>query len=126
MLRGAGAFLLIAAPCGVLIAVLHGPHLSNARETLLAVAVVLLVLVAPVVGGATASAAAGERAPLTQAAVAVGVPTALFVVIRVIDGIIRGTIDGALVTTLVLYLLILTGLAVLGSYVTFRRRSSRA
>jgi hypothetical protein len=122
VLRGAGTFLLIAAPCGVVIALLRGQHLSGGQSTLLAAAVVVLFLVAPGVGGALAGTA-GDRAPMTQSAVAVAAPTAVFVVIRILDGAARGTLDAALVTTLILYLLILTGVAVLGGYAAFRRRS---
>jgi hypothetical protein len=123
-MRGAAAFLLIAVPCGVVVAVLRGQHLSNGQSTLWAAAAVLLVLVAPPVGGAVAGAG-GDRAPLTQAAVAVAAPTSVFVVVRIVDGIVKGTLDAALVTSLVFYLLILTGLAVLGGYVAFRRRTRR-
>jgi hypothetical protein len=124
VLRGAAAYLLIAVPCGLVAAGLDG-HLSNAEATVWTLAVVLLVLVAPPVGGAVA-ATSGAPAPLTQSAVAVGVPTAVFLLARILDGIVKGTVDLALVTTLVLYLLILTGLAVLGGYLAFRRRSRPA
>jgi hypothetical protein len=124
ILRGAVAYLLIAVPCGLVAAGLDG-HLSNAEATVWTLAVVLLVLVAPCVGGAVAGAS-GQEAPLTQSAVAVGAPTAAFVVVRIFDGVVNGTLTAALVTTLVLYLLILTGLAVLGGYAAFRRRSRPA
>ena len=41
-------------------------------------------------------------------------------------GTFARNLDAALVTTLVLYLLILTGVAVLGGYAAFRRRSRGA
>jgi hypothetical protein len=122
--RGAVAYLLVAVPSGLVAAGLDG-HLSNVAATVWTLAVVLLVLVAPCVGGAVAGAS-GQAAPLTQSAVAVAGPTAVFAVARIFDGVVKGTLTAALVTTLVLYLLILTGLAVLGGYVAFRRRSRPA
>ena len=82
--RGTRAYLIIAVPCGVLAAVAH-------RGGLQAVAV-LLLLVGSFVGGAVA-AATGDRAPLTQAAVAVTIPTVAFFVLRVLVGAARGDLD---------------------------------
>jgi hypothetical protein len=112
--RGMRAYLVIAVPCGVLAEVVHSGGL-------LAV-VVILLLVAPVVGGAYA-ASSGDRAPLTQAAVAVAAPTAAFFLLRLLVGAARGKLDAALIVSLALYLVIVVGLGLLGGYVGFRRRT---
>jgi hypothetical protein len=117
VLRGTRAFLVIAVPCGVLAEVVHSGGLLAVVE--------ILLLVAPIIGGAVA-ASAGDRAPLTQAAVAVTVPTAAFFLVRVLVGAARGKLGAALVVSLVLYLVIVVGLGILGGYLGFRRRTRTA
>jgi hypothetical protein len=85
----------------------------------------ILLLVAPIIGGAVA-ASSGERAPLTQAAVAVTAPTAAFFLVRVLVGAARGKLGATLVVSLVLYLVIVVGLGILGGYLGFRRRTRTA
>jgi hypothetical protein len=115
--RGAAAYVTIAVPCGLLIAVAQPSDTSG----LWAAAAVLVFLVAPVVGGAVA-AANSPGTPLTHAAVAVGGPAAIFLVARIVVGIARGDLTGSQVISFILYLIVFTGLAVLGGYVAFRRK----
>jgi hypothetical protein len=116
-LRGARAYLIIAVPCGVLAEVVHSGGWLAVVE--------ILLLVAPIVGGAVA-ASSGDRAPLTQAAIAVSAPTAAFFVIRILVGAARGKLDAALLVSLALYLAIVIGLGILGGYLGFRRRTRTA
>jgi hypothetical protein len=118
VIRGAVAYLTIAVPCGLLIAVAQPSDTSG----LWAAAAVLVFLVAPVMGGAFAGAAAGHRSPLTHAAVAVAGPAAVFLVVRLLVGIGRGNLSATQVVSFILYLVVFTGLAVVGGYVAFRRR----
>jgi hypothetical protein len=112
--RGTRAYLFIAVPCGVLAEVVHSGGLLDVVE--------ILLLVAPIIGGAVA-ASSGDRAPLTQAAVAVTAPTAAFFLVRLLVGAARGNLDAALVISLALYLVIVVGLGILGGYIGFRRRT---
>jgi hypothetical protein len=115
--RGMRVYLFIAVPCGVLAEVVHSGGLLAVVE--------ILLLVAPIVGGAVA-AERGDRAPLTQAAVAVTAPTAAFFLVRLLVGAARGNLDAALVISLALYLVIVVGLGILGGYIGFRRRTRTA
>jgi len=115
--RGTRAYLVIAVPCGVLAAVASSGWLQ-------AIAV-LLLLIGSIVGGAVA-AATGDRAPLTQAAIAVTIPTAAFFVLRILVGAARGDLDATLIVSLALYLVIVVGLGILGGYIGFRRRTRAA
>jgi hypothetical protein len=115
--RGARAFLLIAVPCGVVAEIVHSGGLLAIVD--------ILLLVAPIIGGAVA-AATGDRAPLTQAALAVTGPTAVFFVVRILVGGARGKLGATLIVSLVLYLVIEVGLALLGGYIGFRRRTRTA
>lgn len=115
--RGTKAYLVIAVPCGVLAAVATSGGLQ-------AVAV-LVLLAGSIVGGAVA-AATGDRAPLTQAAIAVTIPTAAFFVLRILVGAARGDLGATLIVSLALYLVIVVGLGILGGYLGFRRRTRAA
>lgn len=118
LIRGAVAYLIIAVPCGLLIAVAQPGDTSG----LWAAAAVLVFLVAPVAGGAFAASAAGHRSPLTHAAVAVGGPAAIFLVIRLVVGIGRGNLTATQVVSFILYLVVFTGLAMVGGYAAFWRK----
>jgi hypothetical protein len=118
LVRGAVAYLTIAVPCVLLIAVAQPSDSSG----LWAAAAVLVFLVAPVTGGAFAAATAGHHSPLIHAAVAVGGPAAIFVVIRLLVGIGRGNLTATQVVSFILYLVVFTGLAMVGGYAAFWRK----
>jgi hypothetical protein len=116
--RGTRAYLIIAVPFGVLSTVFNSAGLQAVAA--------LLLLAGSTVGGAVA-AATGRRAPLTQAAIAVAIPTVLyFFVVKILDAIIRGKLDAILIVSLALYLVVLVGLGILGGYLSFRRRTRTA
>ncbi|HLY84477.1 MAG TPA: hypothetical protein VKQ71_15945 [Acidimicrobiales bacterium] len=119
--RGGGAYLAIAIPCGLLIALLHGKDAVGQESSLWVVAAIAVIIVAPVVGGAVAGAAQ-PRAPLSNGAAAIGLPAGIYLVVRVAAGIVRGTLTINQVVSFVLYLVVFTGLGVVGSYLAYRRR----
>jgi ABC-type Na+ efflux pump permease subunit len=122
LIRGAAAYLVIAVPCALVISLAHGHDTPGQESSLWVVAAVLVLLVAPVVGGLVAGTAQ-PSAPLTHAAAAVGVPAGLFLVVRIIVGLVRGSLTAGQVVSFLLYLVVFTGLAVVGGYLAFRRRS---
>jgi ABC-type Na+ efflux pump permease subunit len=122
--RGASGYLAIAAPCGLLIALLHGSDTSGHESTLWIVAALLVIVVAPIVGGAVAGSA--QESPLLHGAVAVAAPAGAFLVVRAIVGGVQGTLTATQVVTFVLYLVVFTALGMLGGYVGFRRRQRLA
>jgi hypothetical protein len=122
--RGAATYLAIAAPCGLLIALLHGSDASGHESTLWIAAALLVIVVAPVVGGAVSGALQG--APLVHGAAAVALPAGLFLLVRAAVGEVQGTLTAAQAVTFVLYLVVFTALGMLGGYVGFRRRQHLA
>ncbi|HEX9546572.1 MAG TPA: hypothetical protein VF942_04495 [Acidimicrobiales bacterium] len=124
VLRGAAAYLAIAIPCGLIIGLVHGADSSGNESGLWVLAAVVVILVAPVVGGAVA-ANDEPHAPLSHAAAAVGLPATLFLLGRTIYGAANGTLTAADVVSFLLYLLVFIGLAIGGGYLAFRRAQSR-
>jgi hypothetical protein len=118
IIRGVVGYLTIAVPCGLLIAVAQ----PSDNSLLWVAAAVLVFLVAPVVGGALAAVAAIRRAPLTHAAVAVAVPAAVFLLARLVVGVARGNLTAAQAVSFILYLVVFTGLAMVGGYAAFWRK----
>jgi hypothetical protein len=119
--RGAAAYLAIALPCALLIALTHGNDNTGQESNLWVVAAVLVIFVAPLVGGAVA-AAAQPRAPLSHGAAAIGLPAGAYLLVRVVAGAVEGSLTGAQVASFVLFLMVFTGLAVIGAYLAFRHR----
>jgi hypothetical protein len=119
--RGASIYLLIAIPCGLLIALLHGNDPKGHESGLWVVAAVLVLLVAPVIGGAVAAAAA-EGTPLTHAAVAVSLPAGIFLIGRILVGLAQGRLTATQVVSFALYLVVFTGLAMVGGWLGFWRK----
>jgi hypothetical protein len=114
VIRGSGAYLAIAIPCGLIIGLL-GP---DDQSFLWVLAAVVVLLVAPVVGGAVA-ASSQPHAPLTQGAAAIGIPAGLFLVIVTI---VRGP-SAVRVVTFLLYWCVFIGLGMAGGYLSFRRHA---
>jgi hypothetical protein len=121
VLRGAAAYLAVAIPCALLIALTHGNDNTGQESNLWVVAAVVVILIAPLVGGAVA-ATAQPRAPLSHGAAAVGFPAGVYLLVRVVVGAFQGSLTGAQVASFVLFLMVFTGLAVIGAYFAFRRR----
>jgi hypothetical protein len=122
--RGAATYLAIAAPCGLLIALLHGSDASGHESTLWIAAALLVIVVAPLAGGGVAGTA--QEAPLIHGALAVAAPAGSFLVVRGIVGGLQGTLTATQVVTFVLYLVVFTALGMLGGYLGFRRRQHLA
>jgi hypothetical protein len=122
LLRGAAVYVLIAGVGGLVISLTHGNDTAGQESSLWVLAAVVVLLVAPVVGGFVAGAAR-PSAPLSHAAAAVGLPAGVFLVIRVIVGLARGDLTAGQVVSFLLYLVVFTGLAVVGGYLAFRRRA---
>jgi len=118
--RGAAAYLAIALPCALLIALTHGNDNTGQESNLWVLAAVLVILVAPLVGGAVA-ATAQPRAPLSHGAAAVGLPAGAYLLVRIVAGAVEGSLTGAQVASFVLFLMVFTGIAVIGAYFAFRR-----
>jgi len=118
------AYLAIGVPSGLLIALLHGSDKSGHESNLWIAAAVAVIVVAPIVGGAVAGAA--QQSPLMHGAVAVAGPAGVFLVARALVGAFQGTLDAAQGVTFLLYLVVFTGLGMLGGYVGFRRRERLA
>ena len=114
--RGAGAYLAVAAPFGLIVAIAQ-PSNSSSLWVVVAVAV---FLVAPVVGGAMAGSIQ-PRSPLTQAAAAVGMPAALFFIGVTMLRVAQGRLTAVRVVSYALYLCVFIGLAMAGGYIAFRR-----
>lgn len=123
--RGAAAYLTIAIPCGLIIAVWHGNDPVGQESSLWVVAFVLVILVAPLVGGAVAGAAR-PRAPLSHGAAAVSLPAGLFVLGRMAAGLVEGSLTATQVVSFVLFLMVFTGLGVVGGYLAFRHTTRAA
>lgn len=122
--RGAATYLAIAAPCGLLIALLGGSDRAGHESTLWILAALMIIVVAPLVAGGVAGGR--QPTPLVHGALAVGVPAAVFLVVRGLVGAIQGTLTGAQAVTFLLYLAVFTALGMLGGYVGFRRRQHLA
>jgi hypothetical protein len=123
--RGAIAYLVIAVPSALIISLTHGNDTPGKESDFWVLAAILVLLVAPVIGGFVAGAAR-PTAPLSHAAAAVGVPAAFFLVIRLIVGLARGSLTAGQVMSFLLYLVVFIGLAVVGGYLAFRSRSRMA
>ena len=122
LVRGAIAYLVIAVPSALVISLTHGNDTPGQESNFWVLAAVLVLLVAPVIGGFVAGAA-NLTAPLSHAAAAVGIPAAIFLFIRIIVGLARGTLTAGQVMSFLLYLVVFVGLAVVGGYLAFRHRS---
>jgi uncharacterized membrane protein YdbT with pleckstrin-like domain len=122
LIRGAIAYLVIAVPSALVISLTHGSDTPGQESSFWVLAAVLVLLVAPVVGGFVAGAAR-PTAPLSHAAAAVAIPAGIFLVIRVIVGLARGSLTAGQVMSFLLYLVVFVGLAVVGGYLAFRHRS---
>ena len=118
--RGAVAYLAVAVPCSLLIALTHGNDNTGQESNLWVLAAVLVIFVAPLVGGAVA-ATAQPRAPLSHGAAAVGLPAAAYLLVRMAIGAVEGSLTGAQAGSFVLFLMVFTGIAVFGAYLAFRR-----
>src|SRR2546422_702835 len=108
--RGAVTYLAIAVPCGLIVAFLHGNDTTGHESNLWIAAAVAIILVAPVIAGAVAGSA-NLHSPLSDAAVAVGLPAGLYLVVRVASGTIQGTLTATQVVSFLLYLIVFMGLA---------------
>ena len=122
--RGAATYLAIAAPCGLLIALVGGADKSGHESTLWIVAALAIIVVAPLAGGGVAGAR--QPTPLVHGALAVGLPAAVFLAVREVVGEVRGNLSGAEAVTFLLYLAVFTALGMLGGYLGFRRRQHLA
>jgi hypothetical protein len=122
--RGMAAYLAIAVPCGLLIALLHGSDTTGHESNLWIVAAVIVILVAPIVGGAVAGS--DQPSPLIHGAIAVAGPAGAFLIFRSLLGAAQGNLTAAQVVTFLLYLVVFTGLGMLGGYFGFRRRQRLA
>jgi hypothetical protein len=120
--RGTLAYLIVAVPCAVLIAVTHGHDNTGQESNLWVVAAVLVIFVAPLVGGAVA-ATAKPRAPLSHGAAAVGLPAGAYLLVRMVVGAVNGSLTGGQAASFVLFLMVFTGIAVIGAYLAFRRHA---
>jgi hypothetical protein len=118
------AYLAIGAPCGLVIALLHGSDKSGHESNLWIAAALAVIVVAPIVGGAVAGAA--QQSPLVHGALAVAAPAGLFLLVRSLVGELQGTLDATQAVSFVLYLVVFTALGMLGGYVGFRRRQRLA
>jgi hypothetical protein len=117
-------YLAIAAPCGLLIALLHGSDTTGHESNLWVAAALVIVVIAPTAAGAVAGGA--QRTPLVHGAVAVAVPSGVFLVIRSLVGVARGNLAAPDVVTFILYLVVFTALGMLGGYLGFRLRQRLA
>lgn len=122
--RGTAAYLAIAAPCGLLIALLHGSDKPGHESNLWIVAALAVIVAAPLIGGARAGSA--QPSPLVHGALAVAAPAGLFlIVVSAVKGA-QGTFTVTKGVTFLLYLAVFTAIAMLGGYLGFRRRQHLA
>jgi hypothetical protein len=122
--RGMAAYITIAVPCVLVIALLHGNDPVGQESNLWVVAAVAIILVAPVVGGAVAGANQ-PRTPLSHGAAAVYLPAGAFLLVRSVVGLVNGSLTAAQVLSFLLFLMVFTGLGLAGGYLGFwwHRRS---
>ena len=118
--RGAAGYLAIAVPCGIAIAALKGNDSAGSESNLWVVAAVVVLLVAPLVGGGLAGKMQPD-APLAHGAAAVGLPAAAFLALRALVGLVQGNLTLAQAVSFALFLQVFIGLAMLGAYVASRR-----
>jgi hypothetical protein len=125
--RGAAAYLALSVPSALLIALVHGQDPVGQESNLWVVAAVIVILVAPLVGGAVAGAAQ-PRTPLSHAAAAVYLPAGGYLVLRCGIGLAEGSLTARQVRSFVLFLMIFTGLGLTGGQLGFwwRHRSRSA
>jgi hypothetical protein len=116
--RGAAAYLAISVPCALLIVLVHGQDPVGQESNLWVVAAVVVILVAPVVGGAVAGAAQ-PRTPLSHGAAAVYLPAGAFLLVRCGIGLVEGSLTARQVRSFVLFLMIFTGLGLTGGQIGF-------
>jgi hypothetical protein len=123
--RGAAAYLAITVPCGLLITLAKGQDQIGQESNLWVLAAVIIIAVAPLAGGAVAGAAQ-PRAPLSHGAAAVYLPAGTFLAIRTVAGLFEGSLTTAQLVSFLLFLMVFTGLSVVGGYLGFRyQRRSR-
>ena len=122
LIRGAVAYLVVAVPSALVVSLAHSNDTRGQESNFWVLAAILVLLVAPVVGGFVAGVAR-PTAPLSHAAAAVGIPASMFLVIRLIVGLARGSLTAGQVMSFLLYLVVFIGLAVVGGYLALRRRS---
>jgi hypothetical protein len=122
--RGAAVYLAISIPCVLIISLLHGHDQVGQESNLWVVAAVIIIAVAPLVGGAVAGAAQ-RRAPLSHGAAAIYLPAGAYLVIRTVVGLIQGSLTAPQLVSFPLFLMVFTGLGVVGGYLGFwyHRRS---
>jgi hypothetical protein len=118
--RGAAGYLAVAVPCGLVIAAIKGSDAAGQESNLWILAAVVVLLVAPMVGGALAGRARPD-APLAHGAAAVVIPAGVFLVARALVGLVQGNLTAAQVVSFLLFLQVFAGLAVFGAYVASRR-----
>lgn len=119
--RGATGYLVVAVPSGIAIAALKGNDSVGRESNLWVLAAVLVLLVAPFVGGALAGQAQPDT-PLAHGAAAVGLPAAALLFVRALVGLVRGDLTLAQAVSFVLFVQVFTGLAMLGAYLASRRK----
>jgi hypothetical protein len=117
--RGVAGYLVIAVPCGIVIATVKGNGASGHGSSPWTIAAVLVLLVAPVVGGALAGRARPE-APLAHGAAAGLAPAGVFLLLRTMVGLVAGSLTLAQLLSFLLFLQVFTGLGMLGGYLAAR------
>jgi hypothetical protein len=122
--RGMVTYLGIAAPCGLLIALLKGSDPVGHESNLWLAAALVIIVIAPFVAGAVAGGA--QAAPMVHGAVAVAVPAGAFLLIRSVVGAVQNRLAATDVVSFLLYLVVFTALGMLGGYMGFRRRQHLA
>ncbi|MGH9125878.1 MAG: hypothetical protein ACRDZ8_14300 [Acidimicrobiales bacterium] len=116
--RGVATYLAITVPSGIVVA-LVGSSNSTGSAAVLAIAGVLIFAVAPLAAGFRAGS--GQRAPYVHGGLSVALPASAYLLVWLVDHLIRGKVNGADVVTFLLYFLIEVGLGMLGGYLGFRR-----
>jgi hypothetical protein len=120
--RGAFAYLCVAVPSALLIGLTHRHDTTGQESNLWVLAAVLVIFVAPLLGGAVA-ARFEPRAPLSHGAAAVALPAGAYLVVRIVVGAVQGSLTAVQLANFVLFLMVFTGIAVIGAYLAFRRRA---
>ena len=116
--KGAAAYLAITVPCGLIIAVVHGQDPVGQESNLWVVAAVVIILIAPLVGGGVAGAAQ-PRTPLSHGAAAVYLPAGGFLLVRTGIGLVQGSLTAQQVLSFVLFLMVFTGLGLAGGHLGY-------